>query len=109
MKFGLGSNTNLSLVLYVQSKERFVFSIFDLCKIDTINFDVWMSRGSMDTFVHIIKTWFFETMETFVNVMPLHVNEVFAKHGLNVWVKNERRYFSSLNHDHCFDIFGFMW
>jgi hypothetical protein len=34
-------------------------------------------------------------METFRNAMPLHVNEVFAKHGLNVWVKN----------DYCFDIF----
>ncbi len=62
----------------------------------------------MDTFVPIIKNYFFKTMETFGNAMPLHANEVFAKHGLNVWVKNEGRYFLSLNHDHCFDIFCFM-
>lgn len=62
----------------------------------------------MDTFVPIVKTSFFETMETFGNTMPLHVNEVFAKHGLNVCVKSEGRYFSSFNHDHHFDIFCFM-
>jgi hypothetical protein len=48
---------------------------------------------------------FFEIVETSENAMVLQVNEVLAKHGLNVqviaYVKDEGGY---LNHDHCIDL-----
>jgi len=63
-----------------------------------MNFDLWMSKGGIDTFVLIVhflnNKWepchvtvgFFETIETIGNALALQVNDLFAKHKLNVYV-----------------------
>jgi len=57
-----------------------------------------MSREGIDTFIFIVHflndKWecchvivrFFETINTFGNVMAIQMNNVFAKHGLNIHV-----------------------
>jgi hypothetical protein len=65
-----------------------------------------MSKGGVDTFVFVVHflndKWepchvtinFFETTHTSRNAMAMHVNNVLAKHGLNIvvfaYVKDER-------------------
>jgi len=65
------------------TKEIFVFLALQLCNTCTISFDLWMSRGSINTFVlighflndkwescHVIVR-LFETIDTFENAMAI--------------------------------------
>jgi hypothetical protein len=66
-----------------KTKENFVFPSFASCNTCTISFDLWLSRGGIDTFVLIVhflnKKWepypvtmgFFETIETIGNALAL--------------------------------------
>jgi hypothetical protein len=77
-----------------------------------MNFDLWMSKGSINTFVLIVhflnNKWepchvtmgFFETIETIGNALALQVNDLFAKHKLTAYVltyvKDEGNNFSTM-------------
>jgi hypothetical protein len=77
-----------------------------------MNFDLWMSKGGIDTFVLIVhflnNKWeschvtmgFFEIIETIGNALALQVNDLFAKHKLNAYVftyvKDEGNNFSTM-------------
>ncbi len=80
------------------TKERFASPTIDSYNICITSFDLWMSRGSVDTFVFIVHflndKWepchvtieFFEIVDTSKSAMTLQVNNVLAKHGLNACV-----------------------
>ncbi len=81
-----------------KTKENFVSPSFASCNTCIMSFDLWMSRGGIDTFVLIVhflnNKWepchvivgFFETIETIRNVLSLQMNDLFAKHKLNAYV-----------------------
>jgi hypothetical protein len=70
-----------------------------------VSFDLWMSRGGVNTFVLIahflndkwesyyVTLGFKKIIDTFGNPMVFQVNDLLSKHGLNVciiaYVKNE--------------------
>jgi hypothetical protein len=88
-----------------RTKERFVSPTLDSCNTYIVSFDLWMSRGGVDTFVLIVHflndKWefyhvtigFFEIVDTSRSAMALQVNDVLTKHGLNArvlaYVKDE--------------------
>jgi hypothetical protein len=62
-----------------------------------MNFDLWMVKGSVDTFIQIVHLndnrefchvtkRFFKIVETTKGVLALQMNDLFVKHGLNVHV-----------------------
>jgi hypothetical protein len=71
---------------------------FQSCNTCIISFDLWISKGGIDTFVLIVHflndKWelchvtfgSFEIVNTFGNAMVIQVNNVLAKHGLNTHV-----------------------
>jgi len=89
-----------------RTKVGFVSPAFRSCNTCTVSFDIWMSKGGVDTFFFIVHflndKWepchviigFFETTNTSKNAMAMHVSNVLAKHGLNIlilaYVKDER-------------------
>jgi hypothetical protein len=93
-------------------KENYISSTLESYNTCMVSFDLWMFRMGVDTFILIVHflndKWepchvtigFFEIVETFGNAMALQVNEVFAKHGFNVWVivyvKDEGDNFSTM-------------
>jgi len=95
-----------------KTKENFVSPSFASCSTCTMSFDLWMSIGGIDTFVLIVRflnnKWepchvimgFFKTMDTIRNVLALQMNDLFAKHKLNVYVfayvKNEGNNLSTM-------------
>jgi hypothetical protein len=66
-----------------RTKERFIFPTLHSCNTFTVSFNLWMSRGGVDTFVLIVHflndKWepchvtigFFNIMNTSVNAMVL--------------------------------------
>jgi hypothetical protein len=68
------------------------FQRIDSCHTCTLSFDLWMSKGGVNTFVLIAQflndkwelcqvTWgFFEIVDTSRNVMVLQMNDLLAKH-----------------------------
>jgi len=95
-----------------KTKENFVSPSFALCSICIMSFDLWMSTRGIDTFVLIVhflnNKWepchvimgFLKTMETIRNVLAFQMNDLFAKHKLNVYVlayvKNEANNLSTM-------------
>lgn len=80
--------------------EVLLFPTFDSCCTCMVNFDLWISKGGVDTFVliaHFLNDkWnfgIFKIIDTFGNPMVLQVNDLLSKHGPNVsiiaYVKNE--------------------
>jgi len=63
-----------------------------------MNFDLWMVKGSVDTFIQIVHflndnsefchvtKGFFKIVETTKGVLALQMNDLLVKHGLNVHV-----------------------
>jgi len=95
-----------------KSKKNFVSPSFASCSTCTMSFDLWMSIGGIDIFVFIVhflnNKWepchvimgFFKIMETIRYVLALQMNDLFAKHKLNVYVlayvKNEGNSLSTM-------------
>jgi hypothetical protein len=95
------------------TKERFVSPSLVSYNICIVSFDLWMSKGGVDTFVlimhllndkwepcHVI-TGFFKTAKTFGSAMIFisdFMTNLLAKHGFNVYVfayvKDERNILS---------------
>jgi hypothetical protein len=81
-----------------RTKERFVSPTFDSYNTCTVSFNLWKSRGGVDTFVFIVHflndKWepcdvtiaFFEILDTSRNAITLQVNDVLAKHGFNACI-----------------------
>jgi hypothetical protein len=40
--------------LVEKTKKKFIFEVFEACDTYTVSFDLWMSRGGVDTFVLIV-------------------------------------------------------
>jgi hypothetical protein len=88
-----------------KTKEKFIFEALESSNTCIVNFDLWMSKRGVETFVLIvhflshnwkpshIKIGLFETTNTFGAAMAIQVNEVLATYRLNVkilaYVKNE--------------------
>jgi hypothetical protein len=87
---------DIALRLAKKTKEKFIFEALESCDTCIINFDLWMSKGGVDTFVltiHFLNhNWepghkiigLFETTNTFGAIMAIQMNEVLATYGLNV-------------------------
>jgi hypothetical protein len=84
---------DIVLRIIEMTKERFVSPSLMSCNICTIPFDLWMSRGGVDTFVHIVHflndNWepchvtieFFKTIDTSRSSMVLQAsiqNQIFS-------------------------------
>ncbi len=88
----------LLFMITEQTKERLVSPTLQSCSTCTVSFDLWISKENINTFILIVHflndKWelcrvivrFFETINTSRNAMAIQVNNVFAKHGLNIHV-----------------------
>jgi hypothetical protein len=92
-------------MLAKKTNKKFIFEALEACDICMVNFDLWMSKGGVDTFVLIVHflnhNWelghitigMFEIAETSGVAMAIQVNEVIAAYVLNVkimaYVKDE--------------------
>jgi hypothetical protein len=88
-----------------KTKEKFLCEALESCDNCIVNFDLWMSKGGVETFVLIVHFFnhywepghitigLFETTNTFGVAMGILVNEVLPTYGLNVkilaYIKNE--------------------
>jgi hypothetical protein len=95
---------HILLKLAKKTKTNLIFEVLEACDTYTLSFDLWMSKGRVDTFVlivHILNhNWglghvtidLFEITKT-SDAMAIQVNEVLAAYGLNVkilaYVKDE--------------------
>jgi hypothetical protein len=95
-----------------KTKERFVPPTFDSCNTHIISFDLWISKGGVDAFVLLVHflndKWepchvtigFIEIANTFGNAITLQVNDLLAKHEVNVcvfaYVKDEGNNLSTM-------------
>jgi hypothetical protein len=102
---------HILLRLARKQKNKFIYEV-EAYDTWTLSFDLWMSKGGVDTFVLIIlflnHNWelghvtidLFETSKTSRAAMAIQVNEVLATYGLNVkilaYVKDEGNNISTM-------------
>jgi hypothetical protein len=83
------------LRLCEKTKKKFISKALEACDTCMVSFDLWMSKGRVDTFVLIIHflnhNWgpnhvvidLFETIKIYGVAMAIQVNEVLVTYGLN--------------------------